>query len=297
MSGEPQPEQGAPPLRPRLTRPSEVKSWIANQQFLPSKVLGQNFLIDENILRIMLDAAALNPADRVLEVGPGLGILTEPLMDRTACVVAIEKDKRLAPYLETAYGTRQNFILVHGDALHTDYRNLIATHRLNKFVANLPYSVGSRILAECFMLANGFERLVVTVQLEVGQRLASAVGTSDYGLLGIWAQLDYEARVIKQISPSCFFPRPQVTSAIVQMDKKRNARAELKDPGLFDALIKHAFSRRRKQIGTILSGFHHDRCGTTGAAALAAAGIDSMRRPETLSPPEWARLSDFLSAS
>lgn len=294
MTTSPQPSDESGVSRPRLTRPSEVRSWIDAQQFLPSKVLGQNFLIDENILRIMLDAAELSRDDHVLEIGPGLGILTEPMIERSGNVVAIEKDKRLAAHLAEAYASRSNFTLISADALKVNLEEIRNQHRLNKLVANLPYSVASRLLVEAFMMNVGFDLMAVTVQLEVGERLAARVNTPDYGLLTIWAQLDYETRVIKHISPSCFFPRPQVTSAIVLLRKKQNRRSALKNARLFDALIKHAFSRRRKQMGTILGGFHFTPAICGKDSALAKATIDATRRPETLTPDEWVRLADVL---
>lgn len=281
--------------RPKLTKPSDVRAWIATQQFLPSKVLGQNFLIDENILRIMLEAAALNERDRVLEVGPGLGILTEPLMERAERVVAIEKDKRLGGYLAEAFGSHPRFTLVVSDALDLDLGALVREHRLNKFVANLPYSAGSRILVECFHHAPSLERMVVTVQLEVGERLAAPAGSDDYGLLSIWAQLDYRVAVAKRISPSCFHPRPQVTSAIVTLEKSAERRAALRDASLFDALVKRAFSQRRKQLGTILEGFPAAGGRERLRAHLDDIGIDPRARPEILTIANWIALADTLA--
>jgi len=281
--------------RPKLTRPSEVRTWISQQQFLPSKVLGQNFLIDENILHIMLDSAALSRDDRVLEIGPGLGILTEPLMQQTSMVVAIEKDKRLAAHLAEAFSTEPIFELIQADALTVSLAEIKATRRLNKLVSNLPYSVGSRVLVECFMLAEGFETMVVTVQLEVGARLAATTDSDDYGLLSIWAQLDNEVKIAKRVSPSCFYPRPQVTSAIVVLRRTRNRRAQLKNPKLFDALIRHTFSQRRKQLGTSLGHFHFAGLKQPAADGLSRADINPSRRPETLAVEEWISLADALA--
>ncbi|HMO99184.1 MAG TPA: 16S rRNA (adenine(1518)-N(6)/adenine(1519)-N(6))-dimethyltransferase RsmA [Kiritimatiellia bacterium] len=277
-----------------MNRPSAVRAWIQDHDFLPSKVLGQNFLIDDNILTIMVEAAAPASEDRILEVGPGLGMLTEPLLERTGGVVAIEKDHRLAEHLREHLADRSGFTLIEADALTVPLDTLCREHRLNKMVANLPYSVGSRILVTCFQQAEGFERLVVTVQREVGERLAAAPDTPDYGLLAIWAQMDYEVRVVKLVSPSCFMPRPQVTSAIVRMVRSGNRRAGLRHAGRFDALIKAAFSRRRKQMGTILQAVRFPGQTVEGRTALAAAGIDPARRPETLAVEEWIALADGL---
>jgi len=280
--------------RPKLTSPSQVRAWIEAQQFLPSKVLGQNFLIDENILNIMVDSTEVGPEDGVLEVGPGLGILTEPLMEKAARVVAVEKDKRLAAHLADVFKDKKNLTLVNRDALEVDIGLLKTTHQLNRFVSNLPYSVGSRILVECFKLAESFDRLVVTVQLEVAERLAARPDTVDYGLLSVWAQLDYEAKIAKRVAHSCFYPRPQVTSAIVVLKKTQSRRAALPNPARFDALIKHTFSMRRKQLGTSLSSFRFSGLTQSPANAASLAGIDPKRRPETLTVSEWIQLDGVL---
>ncbi len=274
---------------PRLTRPSEVRTWLTAQNFHPSKVLGQNFLIDDNILRILLETAALGPDDRVLEIGPGLGVVTQQLASQSRAVVAVEKDKRLGEHIANLFQGDDRLKLIRGDALDVDYRELVATHHLNKLVANLPYAVASRLLVELLKLEQGLERMVFTVQLEVAERICAKPDTADYGLLAIWSQLDYRARVAKKISRTCFLPRPQVTSAIVLMERTRERRAALRQPRLFDALIKQAFSHRRKQLGTSLANF--DNSGE----ALAACGIDARRRPETLSVEEWIGLADNLA--
>lgn len=280
--------------RPKLTRPSEVRAWIEARQFLPSKVLGQNFLIDENILRIMLDAAEVGKTDGVLEVGPGLGILTEPLMERSGRVVAIEKDKRLGAYLNETFGNRPDFTLIKSDALEVSLAEIKQQYKLNRFVSNLPYSVGSRILVECFKLIDGFERIVVTVQLEVAERLAAGPNTKDYGLLGVWAHLDYDVKITKRVAHSCFYPRPQVTSAIVVLRRMQNRRAALPNPDLFDAVIKHAFSQRRKQLGAIMQHFHYTGIKVDPGRAPVRAGIDPARRPETLTVDDWILLTGVL---
>jgi 16S rRNA (adenine1518-N6/adenine1519-N6)-dimethyltransferase len=280
--------------RPKLTRPSEVRAWIESRQFLPSKLLGQNFLIDENILRIMVDAGEISPEDGVMEVGPGLGILTEPLMERAGRLVAVEKDKRLAAHLGEAFGSRENFTLITSDALDVSIGEIKQQHRLNIFISNLPYSVGSRILVECFKLADGFDRLVVTVQLEVAERLAALPNTSDFGLLSIWAHLDYDVKIAKRVAHSCFYPRPQVTSAIVVMQRTRRRRAAIARPDLFDALIKHTFSHRRKQLGTTMQRFSFAGIKDDPAGAPARVGIDPTRRPETLTVDEWLLLTNEL---
>jgi 16S rRNA (adenine1518-N6/adenine1519-N6)-dimethyltransferase len=290
MAGKKEPEAITMNDHPKLTSPSQVRAWIEARQFLPSKVLGQNFLIDENILRIMIDSTEVAPDDGVLEVGPGLGILTEPLAEKAARVVAVEKDKRLAAHLAEVFKEQSKLTLINNDALDINLGELKKEHQLNRFVSNLPYSVGSRILVECFKLLDGFERLVVTVQLEVAERLAARSDTSDYGLLSVWAQMDYEVKIAKRIAHSCFYPRPQVTSAIVVLKKNHARRQALPDPARFDALIKHAFSQRRKQLGTSLSSFRYSGLTSSPAEAAVRADLDPKRRPETLTVDDWIKL-------
>lgn len=273
-----------------LTRPSEVRALLEALDLRPSKVLGQNFLIDGNILAILLDAAAVTKDDRVLEVGPGLGAVTEALLDRAGEVVAIEKDSRLAAHLVRRFGDRPGLTLLHRDATDVDLPGLLRDHRITKLVANLPYSVGSRILVDCFHAHHPLARLVVTVQKEVGDRLAARVGTADYGLLSIWAQLDHAVSLTKVVSPSCFYPPPKIRSAIVTLTRRPRAVA-VADEALFNRLVKTAFAARRKQIRTVLNGM-------VGAAACEAAlritGIAPEQRPEAIPVEAWCRLANAL---
>ncbi len=262
-----------------LTRPSEVRALLDELDFHPSKVLGQNFLIDANILNIMIDTANVSKRDTVVEIGPGLGVLTGRLAEKAKRLVAIEKDKRLHAFLQRSLASLENLELILADALDVDIPVLGA----DKVVANLPYSVGSRLLMNLFMAPAGPSKIVVTVQLEVADRLAASPGSDDYGLLSVWAQLRYDAHLRKVISPTCFFPPPQVKSAIVELDR-RVPEIELRHPDVFRDLVKRAFSFRRKQMGTILKN----------PGALEKAGIDPQARPENLSVADWVRLSDHL---
>lgn len=274
----------------KLTRPSEVRALLDRLQFKPSKLLGQNFLIDGNILNILLEAAELSPEDRVLEIGPGLGVVTEALLEKTGHVVAIEKDSRLAAHVEQTLGQAPGLTLIHRDATDVDLDQLLREQRLNKLVANLPYSVGSRILVDCFQAQTPPERMVVTVQKEVADRLAAGVNTSDYGLLSIWAQLDYAVTLHKVISPACFFPPPQIRSAIVLMVKKPRA-LDVNEPALFNRLVKAAFSARRKQIQTILQKFAPPE---RLPGIFAATGLTPTQRPESIPVIQWCRLANEL---
>jgi 16S rRNA (adenine1518-N6/adenine1519-N6)-dimethyltransferase len=270
----------------KLTRPSDVRALLATMDFHPSRVLGQNFLIDANILNILLDAAELTHKDTVLEVGPGLGVLTEGLLNRAGRVIAVEKDSRLFQWLEKKFADFPNLGVIHSDILDVDLPALLA-QGVNKCVANLPYSIASRFLVDLIGTAGAPERIVVTVQLEVAERFAAKPGTHDYGLISVLAQLDYEVASHKRISPTCFWPPPEVTSAILLMTRRATPLVPVHDRAALLKLLKLCFSKRRKQLGAIL------RAEITDAEkVLMELKIAPTARPENLAPSDWARLSD-----
>lgn len=276
-----------PPLK--LTRPSDVAALLQARGIRPNRVLGQNFLIDQNILGILLEAAQLDAGDIVLEIGPGLGVLTEPLLARAGRVIAVEKDRALHDVLVERHGGDPRLELLHADIMDVALPDLMA-RGVTKVVANLPYAVGTRILVDLFEQRPAPRRYVVTVQKEVARRLAARTGGADYGLLSLLAQLDHEVGILRTVSPTCFFPPPQIDSAIVVLQRLEAPRFPVRDRARFKALLKQAFSQRRKQIGTTLRGFAPD-----AGAALAAAGIPPRERPENIALEAWCRLAGALS--
>lgn len=270
-----------------LTAPSEVKALLAQLDFRPSKVLGQNFLIDSNILKILLTTADLRPDDGVIEIGPGLGVLTEGLTRGAGKVVAIEKDRRLAAYLKERFQKTPNLELIETDALEVDLDKYLAAG-CNKVAANLPYSVASRLLVNLAEAPHRPEQIVVTIQNEVADRITAKAGADDYGLLSVLLQLRYEISVRKEVSPSCFYPPPEVKSAIVNMVLRAPAEEPQNYEG-FKSLLKLCFSKRRKQILGILRKPY-----PKSEAALAQLKMDPQSRSETLTPQQWVRLSNAL---
>ena len=199
-----------------LTRPSEVRALLTQLDFHPSRILGQNFLIDRNILNILLDAAELQPADAVVEVGPGLGVLTDALLSRAAAVTAVEKDHRLAAYLRQRFVDNPRLALLESDVLDCDFPALFPRSGM-KLVANLPYAIAARLLVELTAIAHPPALIVVTIQREVAARLVAPPGSDDYGLLSILMQRHYEISTVKHIAPSCFWPPPEVQSSISRL--------------------------------------------------------------------------------
>lgn len=278
-----------------LTRPTDVQAILRDLGMRPSKVLGQNFLIDRNILDIFIRAAELASSDAVLEIGPGLGVVTGALLPLARHVTAIEKHRGLFQFLQQRFAGAANLELLHADALDLDLKVLAS--RADKMISNLPYSVGSRILVECFLADPPPGRIVVTVQEEVAQRLAAPPHDAQRGLLGVWAQLVYDVRLVKRVSPTCFWPAPDVTSAIVALT--RNARPPLAPDtkAAFFGLTRHAFTFRRKQMATVLRRAP-DSFGLKGRDAprvLGDVGIEAASRPETLTVDQWIRLSEVIS--
>lgn len=269
------------------TSPSDVKAWCIGRGFHPNKTLGQNFLIDRNILSALADAVGVTPGDRVLEVGPGLGVMTEELLRRGACVTAVEKDPALAAWLRESLCQEfpETFELLEGDALACDWPALLA-RGFRAFASNLPYSVGTRILMDLICQPSAPDRLVTLVQREVAERFAAAPGTPARGTAAVWLQLDYDVRVVRQVKPSCFWPPPEVTSAVVAMERHARSTLDAEGKALLRALSKQVFTQRRKQLGVVLRRAPEPFRGFDPAAA----GIDPARRAETLSLPEWEAL-------
>lgn len=265
----------------KLTRPSDVRALLAEMDFRPSRRLGQNFLVDANILRIMIETSAVSAQDIVIEIGPGLGALTGPLLERASRVIAIEADERLFDHLLNNLGGAGNLSLLHADAARADLPSMVR-EGANKVVSNLPYSAGSRILMNLFEAHDRPESIVVTVQDEVADRLAAQPDTPDYGLLSVWAQVRYTVRIAKRVSPGCFMPAPQVSSAIVAL-ARRDAVPEL--PRCFKAVVKRAFEQRRKKLANSLG------LDEATADRLRKAGLDTGARPESVPPDGWIRLA------
>jgi 16S rRNA (adenine1518-N6/adenine1519-N6)-dimethyltransferase len=269
-----------------LTKPSQVKALLADLDFRPSRLAGQNFLIDRNILEITLDAAGAANGDFVLEVGPGIGVLTQGLLDRGARVHAVELDRMLAGYLRRRFASREGLTIEQADIVKVDLAERLS-RGINKVVANLPYSVGSRFLVDLTAADPGLSCIVVMLQQEVARRILAEPGTKAYGLLGAWIRMTHAARLVKTVQPTCFYPRPRVTSALLRLQRLNPPPVPLEDPDHGLRLLHQAFSQRRKQLGTILAS----------SPVLEELGIDPRTRPEQVPPLQWAALSNALSSA
>lgn len=279
-----------------LTRPSEVRNLLANLAVRPRRAWGQNFLVDANILERLLQSADLRPGDRVLEIGAGLGTVTRALLPRVHRVVAVEKDARLCAYLRQSIGGAEGLDLRCGDALELSFEGPGAL-AVNKVVANLPYAVGTRILVELIRASRPPEQMVVTVQQEVAERLCARPSTRAYGLLSVWAQLAYDVRTVKRVSASCFWPRPEVASAIVCLRLRGTEDGwMLRDAGFLRA-TRSGFAQRRKQLAPVLArsvpGTDIEKVRT----ALRAFGMRGEARAEDVGPIQWGLLVRRLTGA
>ena len=265
-----------------LTSPSQVKAWCIENDFHPNKVLGQNFLIDRNALESIVNAGleGLQSPEgaHVLEIGPGLGVLTEEMLRRGVRVTAVEKDPVLAARLAEALGNPPNLTVVADDALvwlaRTDPQpSQPSQPSFACMVSNLPYQAGTRILLDLCRMRS-LASMTVLVQTEVADRLAAAEGSKTRGLAGVWAQLDYDVKIVRKVSASCFWPRPEIGSTVVRLDRHdRNVGLSLDERHVFFRLTKRAFEHRRKQLGSVFKDL-----------------IQSTARAEELSNEDWISL-------
>jgi 16S rRNA (adenine1518-N6/adenine1519-N6)-dimethyltransferase len=232
-------------------RLTEMKEVLASSQIQLTKSLGQNFLHDANQLRRIVEAAELTPSDQILEIGPGLGSLTESLLSEAGHILAIEKDRRLFDLLQRRFGAATKVTLLHDDALAYLRRQQNNWSEWT-LVSNLPYSVASRILVELAEAAGPPKRMVATLQMEVAQRVVAGPGDEHYGLLSLLLQLRYEPQGWFKIPAPCFFPAPEVDSACVTLLRRSQPLLTPQQTRTFTRLVKRSFSQRRKMMLKLL---------------------------------------------
>lgn len=269
---------------------AEMRELLARRDIQLTKSLGQNFLHDGNQLRRIVTAAALQPTDRVLEIGPGLGPLTELLIAAAGTVLAIEKDGRLVAFLRERFANAPGLTLVHDDAV--DYlRREPHDWQDWKLVANLPYSVASPLLVDLAQSPRRPERMVTTLQLEVAQRLMAGADDEDYGILTLLIQLDYTPLEWFKIPAGCFFPAPDVDSACVVLARRPVPFLTEPQRRTFVRVVKRAFSQRRKMMLKLLKQDWH---ALALAAAFETLRISPLERAEKLALEHFTALTRIL---
>jgi len=251
------------------------------------KSLGQNFLVDRRIVSRILSAADLTPGDTVLEIGPGRGILTRPLAERTSALTAIELDDNLASTLTTEFASLPHVRIVHADAREVDISSVVAPDIAYKLIANLPYYAAQPIIRRFLEAAHKPTLMVVMVQREVARTMTAAPG--DMSLLSVATQLYGRPRIVASVPPRSFRPAPKVTSAIVRIEVYPQPALPLDSIDAFFTLVRAGFSAPRKQVHNCLQqGLSVTR--DAAETMLSDAGIDPKRRPQTLSLYDWGSL-------
>lgn len=275
--------------KPIIASPQVTQHILNRFKLRADKKLGQNFLIDENVVRNIVAAAELTEADTVLEVGPGIGTLTQGLAESKAEVVSVELDKRLLPVLATTLDGYDNVKIINGDILKVDIMEVVG-HKEFKCCANLPYYITTPIIFAILEKRLPMERLVVMVQKEVAERMAAKPGGKEYGALSVAIQYFTEPEIAFIVPPSSFIPAPSVDSAVIVCKRRSQPAVNVEEEELFFKVVKAAFSLRRKMISNSLKnmGISSEQCKEW----LQLAGVDGKRRAETLSLEEFAALAN-----
>lgn len=269
---------------------TEMRRWLSARNIQLTRSLGQNFLHDGNQLRRIVAAAGLGAGDRVLEIGPGLGPLTERLLQEAGSLLAVEVDQRLVEVLRERFGGDERFELVHADALAwlrttpRDWSDWV-------LVSNLPYSVGSPVLVELALAERPPRRMVVTLQEEVIDRLAAEPGTAEYGVLTLLVGLRFAVEGTFRVPRDCFFPAPDVESACAVLNRREADAGEAGWEPSYVTAVKTGFGQRRKMLLKVLSGVWAKEAV---ARAFEAMGLDPMIRAERVTREQFIALARQL---
>ena len=282
----------------KLSNPKETIQVLQKHEFQFKKKFGQNFLIDPHVLDKIVDAAQITKDDFVLEIGPGIGTLTQYLCENARQVLAVEIDDKLIPILKETLQPYDNVEVLHGDILKQDIQQIADTYNDGKpikVVANLPYYITTPIIMELFESHVPLANVTVMVQKEVADRMKAEPGTKDYGALSLAVQYYAKPYIAAFVPPNCFMPRPNVGSAVIRLDCLARVPVEVHNEKLMFRLIRASFNQRRKtlQNGIAISAelsFTKEQA----ARAIEQAGFDVRIRGEKLGLEEFARLADEL---
>jgi 16S rRNA (adenine1518-N6/adenine1519-N6)-dimethyltransferase len=267
--------------------------------FHPSKRFGQNFLTDQRIIHRIIEALEPGTDETILEIGPGRGALTAPLLEKVGSLVAIEFDRNLIPLLIERFSRQKNFKLVQSDALVTDICDVIRPATNARIVANLPYNIATAILQRLIEQRSCLSEMVLMLQKEVGERINALPGSGDRGYLSVFVQAYCETEKLFDVAPGSFRPAPKVWSSVVRLRLRPQLAADVQDEKLLWQVVSAGFAQRRK---TILNNLRNaspvlaELIKSHGGASivLCQAEVDLQRRAETLTLEEWARIARVL---
>ena len=282
-----------------LTNPTYVKKILDRFDFSFRKKYGQNFLIDDNILTEIIDSADITKDDTVLEIGPGIGTLTEELCKNAGQVIAVEIDSNLIPILEDTLFNYSNITIVNNDILKVDIDRLTEEYNNGerfKVVANLPYYITSPIIMELLERRLPIESITLMVQKEVAERMTACPGTRDYGSLSLAVQYYTSPEIICTVSPNCFMPKPKVDSSVIKLIVNEEPPYDVKDEELLFHIIRASFNQRRKTLANGLSNYPKLNCSKEEIKeAIEMSGFRPDVRGETLTLEDFILLSNNVS--
>lgn len=283
----------------KLYSPVVIKEVMEKNRLTFHKKLGQNFLIDGNVVRGIADAAELDNGDTVVEIGPGIGTLTQELAERAKRVIAIELDRNLLPVLEENLQGYPNVQVISADALQVDFNNIVAkpeeSPEVYKIIGNLPYYITTPLIMHVLERSFSFSVFVLMIQKEVAQRIVAAPGSKDYGVLSLAVQYYTVPELVLKVPRTVFMPRPEVDSAVLKLTRRKTPPVSVANEQMLFKIIRAAFGQRRK---TLLNALANARIAGTKEELLAdfdKVGLDSSRRGETLSMEEFASLTNLLA--
>jgi len=268
---------------------------MSKGSFKAKKALGQNFLVDEFVIEDIAEAAAADPADTVLEIGPGRGALTAALAERCASLIAVELDSDLIPALRTQFILHPNVSIVEGDILKTDINALLGSApAARSIVGNLPYYITTPVLMKFIEEDVKADRITVMVQKEVADKISASPGGSAYGVLAVILQHFFEISRVTEAPADCFRPRPKVDSSVIMLlPRSERAADSPEDKSAYCSLVKAAFSQRRKTLANSLSGFR-GKGKEDWLRIIEKLGLPADIRPERLSPLDFAKLEEYI---
>lgn len=281
----------------KLTSPRTIRDIMDRYGFKFSKRYGQNFIIDEHVLDKIVEGAHITKEDAVLEIGPGIGVMTNTLCEAAGQVVSVEIDKTLMPVLSETVGHHENLHIIEGDILKIDIKDLFERHfktKRPKLVANLPYYVTTPIIMKFLEEHIPVTDLVIMIQKEVADRILASPSTSDYGALSVAVQYFTEPSIVTRVSRGSFMPAPNVDSTVLRLKVRDKPPVKLADEAVFFMTVKDGFGKRRKTLLNALTGGFLGLTRDQANEALACSGISPQLRAETLGIEEFATLSNCI---
>lgn len=275
---------------------SELKAVLARYDVRPKRYLGQNFLVDQNIAKKIIQLCSFSEKDCVLEIGAGLGALTEQLVNLVKEVVAVERDRKLCAALGDYLSGYDNVKIVCADFLKSDLKQLLESNsRKIKVIGNLPYYITTPIIEKLIEEKDRFDSIFITVQKEVAQRLCAKPGGKDYGSISCYLQFYMKLNILFHIGKRAFYPQPQVDSVFLKLDVLPNPPVRVTDCDRFFGIIRSAFGKRRKTIlNSLLASKFMKLDKPNLNAALKGIGINPNARPEQLSLEDFAKIADAI---